>query len=70
MEVNIKNSSERFVELIKNSPDIIKISFLQLLQTYADADEKIFELLLGLTDQHENYLVKANAYSVLENLKL
>lgn len=69
MGVFLKNPDAKFIELIKDGPDILKITFLQLLMGYSKINQEISDLLMALKDQEENYLVRANVYVALENFR-
>lgn len=69
MKVFIDNPDDRFIKLVNEGSNIIKISFLQLLLGYSTTNEKFVELASTIAVQSDNYLVRASAYTALENLR-
>jgi len=69
MKVFMDNPDDRFLKLISEGSNTIKISFLQLLMGYSMPNEKFVELASTIAVQSDNYLVRASAYTALEYLR-
>lgn len=70
MKVSADNPDDRFIKLVSEGSNIVKISFLQLLLGYSAPNETYVELASTIAAQSDNYLIRASAYTTLESLRI